>query len=114
MENGALPRGASYRVHPRLYLLVVSVRCQSSEAIGGEANTPQESLKLARMARTHPQTSGCTRDQHNGRHLTHRTLVGLGGRSQIIDCHHGERPYTDDESLFIDEEVRAMIGRGRG
>src|SRR4029450_10228021 len=72
MENGALPRGPSYRVHPRLYLLVVSVRCQSSEAIGGEADTLQESLKLARMARTHPQTSGVSSDQHNGRHLTNQ------------------------------------------
>jgi hypothetical protein len=43
----------------------------------------------------------------------HHALVGFG-RSQIIDRHHGKRPYTDDESFLIDEEVQAMVGRGRG
>jgi hypothetical protein len=40
-------------------------------------------------------------------------LIGFGPR-QIIDRHHGKRPYTDNESFFIDEEVRAMVWRGSG
>src|SRR5260221_8004200 len=43
MGNGALPHGPSDRAHPRLYHRVTSLRCQSSDAVGGEADMPRAS-----------------------------------------------------------------------
>ena len=42
-----------------------------------------------------------------------RVLIRLHS-GQIVDGHHGERAYADDQRGLVNEEVRTVIGRGLG